>query len=297
MENKKNEPRPFLKWAGSKKQLLVPIREKLKYALDKYNYHIMIDAFLGSGAVTFMMINEFGKDIEEIIANDCNKDLMNCFGVVKSNAKALIECLKDLENEFRRTSCAEGFYKNIRETFNNHSIRQSKIRRAAYFIFLNHTCFNGLYRVNSKGEFNVPYGKNQKVKIFNEELLYLDSEAFKCVNFRVGDFEIDVQDSRLPSEGVYYFDPPYRPISKTSYFSQYTKNDFGEQEQLRLAKYSCRLCNEGAGVIVSNSDSDDDFYKENYIGFTIDKVKTVRMLSADTSKRGAINEVLLSRFE
>ena len=296
MKNLKNQPRPFLKWAGSKKQLLIPIKEKVKYALDKYSFDMLVDGFLGSGAVTFMMVNEFGDCVKEILANDCNADLVNCFKAVQKNVKGLISRLKLLEADFRRTKYPEGFYKKIRSEFNDKVSCRIGVDRAADFIFLNHTCFNGLYRVNSRGEFNVPYGKNQKAKIFDEDLLLLDSEAFKCVNFKVGDFEVDKVEPGWPSKVLFYFDPPYRPISKTASFSKYTKGDFGESEQLRLARYCCRLCDNGAGVIVSNSDTADDFYEENYKGFEIQRVRTIRMMSADVRRRGQVSEVLLNRF-
>ena len=296
MKNLKDFPRPFLKWAGSKKQLLTPIKEKIKFALDKYHYNVLVDGFLGSGAVTFLMINEFGDRVEEILANDCNADLVNCFKVVKKNIKELISRLKLLEAEFRNTKFGEEFYKRVRAEFNDRITCQASVDRAANFIFLNHTCFNGLYRVNSKGEFNVPYGKNQNAKIFDEDLLVLDSEAFKCVNFKNEDFEMDKVAPGWPSGVLFYFDPPYRPISKTASFSKYTKRDFGESEQLRLAQYCCWLCDKGAGVIASNSDTSDNFYKDNYKGFELERVLTMRMMSADISRRGRVSEVLLSRF-
>jgi len=307
MASKDILPRPFLKWAGSKKQLLPSIRALIYGWINKgCSYDTFVDGFLGGGAVSFMVMNELAgllpgpTSIEQIFAYDCNADLIQCFCVVQNNIDALVKELKRLEQEFRSAKDGQEYYLVCRKLFNDRVKCTDAVERASLLIFLNHTCFNGLYRVNSNGEFNVPYGHNKNAAIFSEELLRVDSDAFNkwAVSFTCADFStIPAHCAKFPDRTIYYFDPPYRPRSTTSSFNKYNKNDFGEDEQMRLAQHCVQLCKSGASVIASNSDVGDDFYKKNYKGFKVDMVEAVRMVNADVSKRGKVSEVLLSKFK
>lgn len=301
--SKEISARPFLKWAGSKKQLLGAIKGCLPVAFYNGCYKTFVDGFLGGGAVTFMAMNEFadecGGRVQSIVANDANADLIGCFRAVKNQVEPLISALEKLQADFHSSKDGGAYYNHVRDLFNDRARCSSQLDRAACFIFLNHAGFNGLYRVNADGDFNVPYGHRQSAIIFSPELLRVDSALFRrCnVDFCVGDFEID--DSHYggrADETLFYFDPPYRPVSHTASFRNYTKDSFGEQEQVRLARHCVALCEKGAGVIASNSDTPDNFYERYYTGFEIRRVETKRMVNANVKKRGKVSEVLLSRF-
>ena len=301
MRDTKTLPRPFLKWAGSKKQLLKPIRDCILRGLKDSQYSVFVDGFLGCGAVTFMFLNELAEisGVKHFVANDYNADLILCFQMVKERPVDLIKELKRLEFNFRNATVPEDYYLKIRAYYNDSESCSDPVERSAILVFLNHTCFNGLYRVNSLGAFNVPFNKNPNSKIFDQAVLVADSILFQSrnVQFCCGDFQVHPKWYRnKPGETLFYFDPPYRPLTPTSSFRRYTKSTFDESEQLRLAQYCVALCNDGAGVVTSNSYTQVDYYQKNYNGFTLETVQTTRYLNACVKKRGIVKEVLLSRF-
>ncbi len=292
---------PILKWAGGKKRLIDQLRAYFPHEFPKR----YVEPFVGGGALLFWMLENleyFG--IDEVLANDKNVDLIQMYQTVKLNVDALIEQLEELQAEIRKASDSEEYYLLRREEYNDDSCTDT-LRRSALMIFLNRTCFNGLYRVNSKGKFNVPYGKKQFVNIFDPEVLRADSEAFGCVTFTHEGYQEAIFRDGDFNDVFYYFDPPYRPLTPTSSFASYTKDAFGEKEQIALARH-CKMLHEEfhAWWMLSNSYTkdarpDDDFYERNFEdeGFHVKVVTAPRMINAKASKRGAIKEVLIMNYE
>ena len=301
--------KPFLKWAGGKTQLLntysnmYPVEYIKQRKINKY-----MEPFVGSGAVLFYLINNFS--FESIVINDANPELITVYKVVKSkNIESLIRELKKLENEFlplEKEKRKDFFYK-IRDEFNkeitdyNESdiYHENNYKRAAYFIFLNKTCFNGLYRVNKKGLFNVPFGDYKKPKICDEENLYAVHEGLQNVKITLGDF---TQTKIYADERTFvYMDPPYRPISATSNFTSYSKNSFDDEEQVKLANYYKELDKKNSYLMLSNSDPknnnpDDDFFDKLYNEFNIYRVDARRSINSKANGRGAIKELVITNY-
>ncbi|MFO1444338.1 DNA adenine methylase [Bacillus sp. Bva_UNVM-123] len=269
---------PFLKWAGGKRQLLPEIR---KYIPTKINTYY--EPFIGAGAVLF--------DIqpEKAVINDINIELVNVYQVIKSNADELIEDLKKHEND------KEYFYE-IRNLDRTPAYMElSPIERASRIIYLNKTCFNGLFRVNSKGQFNVPFGKYKNPQIVNEHVIravhsYLSTNDVQILNT---DFEKVVEGAK---EGDFiYLDPPYDPVSSTSSFTSYSLDGFNREDQQRLKNLFVELDRRGCNVLLSNSAT--DFIKELYEDYHIEIVSASRHINAKASGRGKIDEVLVMNYE
>lgn len=299
--------RPFLKWAGGKTQLLDQIDAFLPDGIHNGIIRKYIEPFVGGGAAFFHIAREF-RDIEQLIIVDANRELILLYKVIQSHVDELISELKEisenhlgLEEEQRKSNFYEvrtEFNKNIPEI--DFSVLQDDwISRAAQIIFLNRTCFNGLFRVNAKGEFNVPFGKYANPKILDEENLRAVSQLLKKTEIILGDFsciEPFVDDSTFV-----YFDPPYRPISKTANFNSYAKDVFNDEEQLRLAAFFRELDGKGARLMLSNSDPmnidvGDTFFEDAYRGFHIEKVSASRMINSKAEFRGSINELLIMNY-
>jgi DNA adenine methylase len=265
---------PFLKWAGGKSQLLE------QYApLFPQRYNRYLEPFLGGGAVFFY------REPNKAILGDNNKDLIQCFLAVRNNVKQLINLLK-----IHRKNHSKEYYEKMRKDYNTKT--PSKIERAAIFIYLNKTCFNGLYRVNSKGEFNVPFGKYKNPSIFDEENLLAVSKPLKRAKLYSGDFS-KVLDYATKDDFV-YLDPPYYPLSKTSNFTNYTAKRFLEDEQKRLADVFRELDKRKCKVMLSNSDT--EFIKNLYKDYRIKIVKANRAISCVGNKRGPINELVVLNY-
>ncbi len=291
--------KPFLKWAGGKGQLLNEIRKYYPFN-DKIKKYA--EPFVGGGAVLFDILNNC--ELEEIYISDINYDLVNSYLVVRDNIEELIILLFKyqeeyiiLENEERKK-----YFLEKREEFNklkNNEEDTDKILRAALMIFLNKTCFNGLYRVNKKGLFNVPIGSYKKPCICDKENLKMISKKLQKVKIICGDYKksIDFIDDRT----FVYFDPPYRPLTNTANFTAYTENDFKEKEEIELAEFVERIDKIGAKILISNSDSknfdeNDDFFDRLYFGKKIMRVNATRMINSNSQKRGKIKELLISNF-
>ena len=270
----------FVKWAGGKTQLIdqfIPLFPK------KFNRYL--EPFVGSGAVFFYIIQTF-KPSESIIS-DINEELMNAYQVVKENVDELIIELK----KHKQLHVAEGkpYYLSKRST---HPNDLPAIERAARFIYLNKTCFNGLYRVNSKGQFNVPMGKYTNPDIIQEDKLKLISKLIKNTTIKTMSFEKVVD---MAQKGDFlYLDPPYYPIQKGRSFTTYTKDNFLEKEQEALAEVFRKLNKKGCLVMESNSET--DFIKGLYKDFNITVVKAKRMINSDSTKRGEINEFVIRNY-
>ena len=290
---------PFLKWAGGKTQLLKDIRKALPAEIKKDKF-TFIEPFAGSGAVLFWMINNF-PNLERAVINDINTDLVNTYKVISSSPKELIEILRDFQREFHQLETdqegkKEYFYAK-RGLFN--SKEADKDIQAALFIFLNRTCFNGLYRVNKKNQFNVPMGNYKKPLICNAENIMFVHEALQKVEILNGDFERTL-DYAGPNS-FFYFDPPYKPLNETSSFNSYAKEEFNDNEQIRLRDLCEKLDSMGHKWMLSNSDvkganPENNFFDDLYAAYNIKRVSAKRMINSNANKRGELNELLITNY-
>lgn len=267
----------FIKWAGGKKQLLEQFKEHFPKKIERY-----FDPFVGGGAIAFYILKKYKP--KEVFISDINEELINVYLVVQNNVEELIEILK----EYKKEHSKEVYYEVRAED----PRFLSDVSRAGRFIYLNKTCFNGLYRVNSKGEFNVPIGSYKNPGICQEEDLREISELLKDVKIRVLSFEKVLEDAK--KEDFIYFDPPYYPLKKGKSFTTYTKGNFLEEEQKKLAEVFKKLDDRGCKVMLSNSDT--KFIKDLYKDYPIKFVKATRMINCDASKRGKINEVVVKNY-
>lgn len=293
------QPKPFLKWAGGKTQLLPEIRKFYPFdqTITKY-----AEPFVGGGAVLFDVLKN--TNVQEVYISDMNCDLINSYQTVRDNANELISELERLQDEYLPLDIdgrKNHFYAN-RERFNalKHSPSDdNRVTRAALMIYLNKTCFNGLYRVNNKGGYNVPMGAYKRPIICDKENLLQLSDKLKKVQIKQADYK---EVSSFANEKTFvYFDPPYRPLTKTSNFTSYTETEFGDKEQLELAEFIKGLSNRGCKVLASNSDpkntdENDNFFDNAYSGLNIHRVQASRMINSKGSSRGKINELLISNY-
>lgn len=299
--------RPFLKWAGGKTQLLEQFQGLYPEELKRGEIRYYFEPFLGGGAVFFDVIQNF--EIEKAFLYDVNPEIVLVFNVVKRDVNKLIRELDKLQKKYFALSSEEDkkeFYYKERTLYNKslkntdfHKYEANWIKRAARMIFLNRTCFNGLFRQNRKGEFNVPSGKYKNPRISDPENLISVSQVLQKAEIRTGDFTKPFE--KITEESFVYYDPPYRPISKTSAFTTYAKGDFGEPEQIRLAEEFRRVYEKGAKVMLSNSDPknidpSDEFFEDNFHGFNIHRVKANRMINSVSDKRGAITELVITNY-
>lgn len=281
---KKNSAKPFLKWAGGKTQLINDIERTLPTDITQKNF-TYIEPFVGSGAVLFWMLNNFPK-LEKAVINDINEDLINTYKTIASNPKELISILEILQNEFHNLEGNEEnkklYYYQKRELYNLR--KEEKSGQAALFIFLNRTCFNGLYRVNSKNMYNVPMGGYKKPTICDTENILAVSKALQKVEILCGDFEQTINYTNKNS--LFYFDPPYKPLSETSSFNSYAKDEFNDSEQVRLKDFCNKLDILNHTWILSNSDvkgkdENDNFFDDLYSDFNIQRVEAKRSINAN----------------
>lgn len=287
--------KPFIKWAGGKSQLIDVIREKYPKEIKKY-----CEPFVGGGAVLLDVLKNYQP--EEVMINDINPELTNVYIQIRDNVSDVIDILAKMQAEFWDMDSEERkkYYVNARSIFNELIKSKSQtVEKAALFIFLNKTCFNGLYRVNSKGLYNVPMGSYKKPPICDEENLRLVSELLKKVEIRCGDYS---QCKDFIDENTFvYIDPPYRPLSETSSFNSYAKTEFGDKQQIELGKFIEMISDKGTCVIASNSDpkntdEDDNFFDEIYHRFIISRIKATRMINSKGSGRGSISELLICNY-
>ncbi|HGE71021.1 TPA: Dam family site-specific DNA-(adenine-N6)-methyltransferase [Candidatus Poribacteria bacterium] len=300
--------KPFLKWAGGKNQILyelesrIPLEIRKSGIIDRY-----VEPFVGGGAFFFLIKNKY--EIKQTFLIDINKELILAYKTIKKNPLELIQKLKNLEESFFKLSnkAKKGLFYEIRRLYNNHikifdydNFNDDWIERSAFLIFLNKTCFNGLFRQNRKGEFNVPYGDYKNPKICDAENIIEVSNALKYSEIINGDFEIS---EKFIEKGTFvYFDPPYRPLNKTSAFTRYSKEDFNDEDQKRLAIFYRQMSDRGAYLMLSNSDPknqnpDDNFFDELYKDFNIDRVLANRMINCNGDKRGKIKEIVITNYK
>ena len=296
----KTKAKPFLKWAGGKTQLLPTIDSYLPEEIKKEKEITYIEPFVGGGAMLFFMLQTYPQ-IKKAVINDINSHLIKTYRTIKETPFALIESLKDIETKYKDLKDFEdkkNYFLDIRTRFNLGNL--SDIEEASYMVFLNRTCFNGLYRENSKGHFNVPYGKYENPTICDEQLIIADSELLQKVEILNGDYS---QTSEY-ADGYtfFYFDPPYRPLDVTSSFNSYVKEEFDDNEQVRLRDFYSELSKKGYKGMLSNSDckgrnENDDFFDDLYKDFIIERVYAKRHINANPAKRGALTELLIRNYE
>ena len=292
--------KPFIKWVGGKKRLLDTFEMLLPNDLENMENITYIEPFVGGGAMLFFMLQKF-NNISKVIINHINSDLIKAYNVIKTEPDKIIMSLEQIKREYFKLSTEEkrkDFYLESREIYNNKTL--SDIENTMYFIFLNRTCFNGLYRVNSKGIFNVPFGRYSNPKICDPETIYSDSILLQKVQMINSDFE--QTEKFITKDTFVYFDPPYRPLDATSSFNSYAKEAFNDEEQIRLKEYYDRLSKKGCLLMLSNSDGrgrnpDDTFFYDLYDKYDIQRVYTSRSVSANPCKRGKLSELLIRNYD
>ncbi len=292
--------KPFLKWAGGKSQLLKEMEKYYPFKAERITKYA--EPFVGGGAVLFDVLNKY--NLEEIYISDINIELINTYTVVRDYIEELIRLLKKYQCEYvpLEAENRKPYYMEKRERFNvlkGNSSKAENIEKAALMIFLNKTCFNGLYRVNKKGFFNVPMGAYKKPLICDEKNLYAVSEKLQNVRIVCGDYRKSAE--FIDEHTFVYFDPPYRPLTETASFTAYTENLFNDEQQIQLAEFVECMHKKGAKIVVSNSDpknsnAEDDFFDNIYSAHKIKRVEATRMINCNGEARGKIKELLISNF-
>ncbi|SHH74508.1 DNA adenine methylase [Clostridium grantii] len=298
--------KPFLKWAGGKTQLLEQLQENYPDKLKNGEVKKYIEPFIGGGAVFFSLVSQY--NFEQVILNDINEEVILTYKVIQNNVEELIEYLLKVENEYLESEMEkkEEIFYGHREAFNKEKLEidyenysEQWISHAARMIMLNKTCFNGLYRLNRKGLYNVPFGKRKSVTICDFDNLRAVSEALEGVTFVTGDFENLTE--YIDKGSFVYLDPPYRPLSNTASFTDYSKVSFNDESQIRLAEWTKLLDSRGALFMLSNSDptnadENDKFFDDLYSDFTIDRVHASRMINSKGTGRGKVREILVKNY-
>lgn len=298
---KKVPLKPFVKWAGGKGQLINEIRKIYPKGLGK-SVNKYAEPFVGGGAVLFDILSHY--KLNSIYISDTNFELINAYKIIRDDVESLIDLLSKMQDDYLSldSDSRKEYYYEKREQFNNLKINADNtinIKKAALFIFLNKTCFNGLYRVNRKGLFNVPMGAYKNPCICDSENLRNISKALHNVTIVCGDFE--ESETFIDENTFVYFDPPYRPISNTANFTAYTQDEFDDSEQIRLARFVEKIAAKGAKIAVSNSDpkntsTDDSFFDNLYSSLNIRRVAASRMINCNGDNRGKILELLITNY-
>ena len=303
--------KPFLKWAGGKSQLLTTIEDrfpdeiKKSRKIDKY-----FEVFVGGGALYFDLMNNY--EVTESYIYDINPELILTYKVIKKDPKHLIELLSTLQEEYvpLEQDDRKEYYLNIRTNFNDNvkefdyeNYSDAHVVRASQVIFMNKTCFNGLFRLNrhgEHGEFNVPHGKYKNPLICDDKNIKAVSKTLKHTHIINGNY--DVSEDLIDENSLVYLDPPYRPLSSKSNFTTYAGFEFTDEHQIELGGFYKRISDKGAKAILSNSDPknedpDDNFFDDLYGDFNIERVKAKRSINSNGKKRGAINEILVTNYQ
>lgn len=297
--------KPFLKWAGGKRQLLKEINGKLPHDIKtSEEISTYFEPFLGGGSVFFYLKNHY--HIEKSIISDINPELMLTYKCIQIKPEEIKEILKTMRREYCEKETFEEkkdyYYNEVREPYNDNigeinlnKIKDKDVKRAAQTIFMNKTCFNGLFRVNKEGKFNVPMGKYKNPSIYDPTNI---DEVHNVLNDNV---IIKIQDyletEKYITKGSFvYLDPPYRPISETSSFTDYYKDGFTDKDQINLCEYIQRLTRNNINVMLSNSQTNDNFFKKHYSNQEIHKVKARRSINSNGKKRNKINELIITNY-
>lgn len=291
-------PKPFMKWAGGKTQLLNSIDNYLPLDFPTQPEVTYIEPFVGGGALLFHLL-QCHKNIKRAIINDINPHLINAYRSIQQCPDDLINLLMDIQENYYNFSSLElqkEYFLKVRADFNDRHL--SQIEDAAYMIFLNRTCFNGLYRENSKGEFNVSFGKYRNPAICDADLIRANSKVLQKVEILQGDFS----QVAAYAEGytLIYLDPPYRPINPSS-FTSYCKENFNDREQIRLKEFFAVMSDKGCRLLLSNSDGSavdpaNTYLDSLYSDYIVSRVFARRSISCDANKRGPIPELLIRNY-
>lgn len=292
--------KPFLKWAGGKGQLLEEIRSYYPFEEGKITKYA--EPFIGGGAVLFDILSKY--QLDNVYISDINADLINTYRAIRDDVDGVISFLVPMEETFLplEIEARKKYFYQQRDRFNklkSEDHNKVDLEKAALMIFLNKTCFNGLYRVNKKGLFNVPMGSYKKPTICDEKNLRAVSKCLQNVIIVHGDYK--QSESFIDSSTFVYFDPPYRPITESASFTAYTEYDFNDKEQVELAEFVNKINKMGAKIVISNSDpknidESDNFFDEIYSSHMIKRVDATRMINSNAKKRGKIKELLISNF-
>ncbi|NEQ67882.1 MAG: DNA adenine methylase [Symploca sp. SIO2D2] len=304
---KAKQAKPFLKWAGGKSQLLSQFEALYPRELKQGSIKRYIEPFIGGGAVFFDIVQKY--NLSSAFISDVNPEIVMVYQVIQQEPEKLIEQLDNLAHKYQTLPETKRkiLYYELREQYNKQRLQVNYqkynddwISRSARLIFLNRTCFNGLFRLNSKGEFNVPHGRYKNPKILDAENLMAVSQLLKNTKIINGDFAA-CQDAVIPQSFI-YFDPPYRPLSKTANFNSYAKSNFDDLQQIRLADLFKQLHkNNEVKMMLSNSDPKntnpaDEFFENLYQEFKIHRVAASRMINSKAQKRGRIVELVITNY-
>lgn len=291
--------KPFIKWVGGKSQLIEQLEALLPADFDKREDATYIEPFVGGGAMLFHMLQAH-RNIKRAVINDINPDLITCYKTVRDQPNELIRSLASMQEDYYSVKNEEekrAYYLRMRDRFNAKPI--DPIENTTLFFFLNRTCFNGLYRVNKAGKFNVPCGRYERPLICDADTIHADSRLLQRVTILTGDFEQTF--GYIGSNTFFYFDPPYRPLSNTSSFNDYAKEAFNDAAQVRLKYFCDRLQNVKIPFMLSNSDclgknGIDRFFDDLYEDYNIDRVWASRSVNANGAKRGKLTEILVRNY-
>ncbi len=291
--------KPFIKWVGGKSQLIEQLDKQLPADFDNWEDVTYIEPFVGGGAMLFYLLQRY-PNIKHAVINDINSDLTTCYQTVRDMPEQLILSLCDIEAAYlglQNEDAKKEFFLTARERYNQKNL--DPIENTTLFFFLNRTCFNGLYRVNKKGLFNVPFGKYVNPTICNSEIIRKDSELLQRVEILNGDFEATFEYAK--GNTLFYFDPPYRPLSDTSSFKDYSKESFNDDAQERLKEYCDKIHEAGFKFMLSNSDckgknEKDNFFDTLYGAYEIERVWASRSINSVPSKRGKLTEILVHNY-
>lgn len=292
--------KPFIKWVGGKSQLIEQLDAQLPADFAIWEDVTYIEPFVGGGAMLFYMLQRY-PNIRHAVINDINSDLTTCYQTVRDMPEELISSLQDIEESYLSLQSEETrkeFFMAARDRYNEKNL--DPIENTTKFFFLNRTCFNGLYRVNKKGLFNVPFGKYTNPTICDPDTIRKDSELLQRVEILNGDFEATFD--RAQDNTMFYFDPPYRPLSDTSSFNDYAKEAFNDDAQIRLKEYCDKIHLAGYKFMLSNSDckgknEEDNFFDVLYGAYHIERVWASRSINSDPSKRGKLTEILVHNYD
>lgn len=296
--------KPIIKWVGGKTQLLNTINDNLPQNISHFNTYM--EPFIGGAAVLFYIVPKL-PNIKNVFINDLNYKLTNLYTVIKNKHLKLINQLKTIQKEYRKSEDPKMFYYNTRDSFNIYDMNMetdADVLHAAEFIFLNKTCFNGLYRENSKGEFNVPWNKNVNVCICDEENIKAVHNFFIKYNVQIstGTYNDFFKGKELYMKNAFvYMDPPYRPITKSAAFTSYTKSGFNDDNQKELKVWVDILNSNCAYCMLSNSDPknydvNDMFFDDLYSDYNIIRVNAKRSINSKGNGRGSITEILVKNY-
>ena len=291
--------KPFIKWVGGKGQLIEQLDAQLPAHFSTWENVTYIEPFVGGGAMLFYMLQQY-PNIRHAVINDVNSDLTTCYRTVRDTPEELITSLMDIQNAYNALSTEEvrkEFFLAVRDRYNEKNL--DPLENTTKFFFLNRTCFNGLYRVNKRGSFNVPFGKYTNPQICDPATIRKDSELLQRVEVLTGDFEATFDHAQ--GDTLFYFDPPYRPLSDTSSFNDYAKESFNDDAQIRLKEYCDKIDDAGFQFMLSNSDckgknEEDNFFDVLYGAYHIERVWASRSINSNPNKRGKLTEILVHNY-